>query len=80
VRRAGLDYWPEVTLQRHSTLADLRQALPQSRFVYLSTKADKNYTDWIFTSADCLVLGGKREVCRKTFSEKTGIGVLKYPC
>lgn len=57
VRRAGLDYWPEVTLQRHATLADLREALPQYRFVYLSTKADKNYTDWIFTSADCLVFG-----------------------
>ncbi|MEK6280002.1 MAG: tRNA (cytidine(34)-2'-O)-methyltransferase [Acidobacteriota bacterium] len=57
VRRAGLDYWPEVTLERHSTLADLRQVLPQSRFVYLSTKADKTYTDWIFSSADCLVFG-----------------------
>jgi tRNA (cytidine/uridine-2'-O-)-methyltransferase len=57
VRRAGLDYWPEVTLQRHSTLADLQEVLPQSRFVYLSTKADKSYIDWIFTSADCLIFG-----------------------
>jgi tRNA (cytidine/uridine-2'-O-)-methyltransferase len=57
VRRAGLDYWPEVNLQRHSTLADLQEVLPQSRFIYLSTKADKSYTDWIFTSADCLVFG-----------------------
>lgn len=57
VRRAGLDYWPEVTLERHATLADLSRALPQSRFLYLSTKADRNYTEWAFTSEDCLVFG-----------------------
>ena len=57
VRRAGLDYWPEVTLQRHTTLTDLRKALPRSRFLYFSTKGNNNYTDWSFTSEDCLVFG-----------------------
>ena len=57
VRRAGLDYWPEVTLQRHSTLPDLYKALPQARFVYLSTKGEISYVDWQFCAADCLVFG-----------------------
>jgi tRNA (cytidine/uridine-2'-O-)-methyltransferase len=58
VRRAGLDYWPEVILQRHRDLAELRTALsPDARFVYLTTKAARSYTDWRFTSADCLVFG-----------------------
>ncbi|HEY0081188.1 MAG TPA: TrmH family RNA methyltransferase, partial [Pyrinomonadaceae bacterium] len=39
VRRAGLDYWPEVQLARHRDLEALRLALPASRFVYLTTKA-----------------------------------------
>jgi len=57
VRRAGLDYWSEVTLQRHSNLESLNQALPDARFLYLTTKAEKNYANWAFSRADCLVFG-----------------------
>jgi tRNA (cytidine/uridine-2'-O-)-methyltransferase len=57
VRRAGLDYWPEVNLSRHRDLAALSAALERARFVYLTTKAERAYTDWSFTSADCLVFG-----------------------
>ncbi len=31
--------------------------LPQARFVYLTTKADRLYTDWTFQQDDCLVFG-----------------------
>ncbi len=57
VRRAGLDYWPEVQLARHRDLAALRVALPESRFVYLTTKAARSYTDWRFVNGDCLIFG-----------------------
>jgi tRNA (cytidine/uridine-2'-O-)-methyltransferase len=57
VRRAGLDYWPEVIMHRHTSLSDLHESLPQTRFLYLTTKADKSYTDWEFNEADCLVFG-----------------------
>jgi len=57
VRRAGLDYWPEVLLHRHSSLTDLHESLPSSRFLYLTTKADRSYTDWAFDQGDCLVFG-----------------------
>jgi tRNA (cytidine/uridine-2'-O-)-methyltransferase len=57
LRRAGLDYWPEVKLSRHSNLDALYQALPEARFVYLTTKADRVYTDWAFEPRDCLVFG-----------------------
>ncbi|MDQ5846286.1 MAG: tRNA (cytidine(34)-2'-O)-methyltransferase [Acidobacteriota bacterium] len=57
VRRAGLDYWPEVVLEKHPTLEDLYHHLPESRFLYLSTKAEKNYAKWEYSSADCLVFG-----------------------
>jgi tRNA (cytidine/uridine-2'-O-)-methyltransferase len=57
LRRAGLDYWPEVKLTRHRDLEALYQSLPEARFVYLTTKADRPYTDWSFQSEDCLVLG-----------------------
>jgi tRNA (cytidine/uridine-2'-O-)-methyltransferase len=57
VRRAGLDYWPEVLLTRHRDLEALGDALPESRFVYLTTKAERAYTDWRFELDDCLVFG-----------------------
>ncbi len=57
VRRAGLDYWPEVSLERHAKLSDLNQALPSARFIYLTTKATISYVDWTFTQDDCLVFG-----------------------
>ena len=57
VRRAGLDYWPEVSLERNADLDSLSQQLPQARFVYLSTKAAVPYTDWAFAPEDCLVFG-----------------------
>jgi tRNA (cytidine/uridine-2'-O-)-methyltransferase len=57
VRRAGLDYWPEVDLQRHLDLDALYRSLPEARFIYLSTKAEKNYADWAFEPNDCLVFG-----------------------
>ena len=57
VRRAGLDYWPEVELHRHRDLAALYAALPSARFVYLTTKAARPYTDWRFCAGDCLVFG-----------------------
>jgi len=57
VRRAGLDYWPEVQLTRHRDLDALRLALPAARFIYLTTKAHRPYTDWRFISSDCLIFG-----------------------
>ena len=57
VRRAGLDYWPQVALHRHRDLTALYQALPEARFIYLTTKAERRYTDWAFEPDDCLVFG-----------------------
>jgi tRNA (cytidine/uridine-2'-O-)-methyltransferase len=57
VRRAGLDYWPEVLLQRHSDLDALYRSLPDTRFVYLTTKARRPYFQWGFAENDCLVFG-----------------------
>lgn len=57
LRRAGLDYWPEVKLTRHRDLESLYQSLPEARFVYLTTKAECLYVDWTFRHYDCLVFG-----------------------
>lgn len=57
LKRAGLDYWDEVTLHRHIDLEDLYSKYPDSRFLYLTTKTDREYTDLAFRDGDLLVFG-----------------------
>lgn len=59
VRRAGLDYWPEVTLHRHQDLPSLFQFLPGATFLYFSTRAERPYYEWHFTTNDCLIFGSE---------------------
>lgn len=57
LKRSGLDYWEHVSLHRHIDMNELYAALPSSRFVYLTTKTEKLYTNFAFENGDCLVFG-----------------------
>lgn len=57
LKRAGLDYWAEVSLHRHIDLEALRTSLPGSRLLYLTTKVTRPYSSFEFASDDCLVFG-----------------------
>lgn len=57
VKRAGLDYWDEVKIRRHFELKNLYESLPDSRFLYFTTKSRIPYTDWTYQENDCLIFG-----------------------
>ncbi|MEP7213115.1 MAG: tRNA (cytidine(34)-2'-O)-methyltransferase [Acidobacteriota bacterium] len=57
LKRAGLDYWEHVELRRHIDLEELHASLPNSRFLYLTTKTDRPYFGYHFADEDCLVFG-----------------------
>jgi tRNA (cytidine/uridine-2'-O-)-methyltransferase len=57
VKRAGLDYWDEVKLFRYRNLQTLYEALPNSRFLYFTTKSERSYADWEYLDNDCLIFG-----------------------
>ena len=57
VRRAGLDYWDEVSITRHRDLDELSAAQPEARLLYLSTKGERSLWDHRFDAGDCLVFG-----------------------
>jgi tRNA (cytidine/uridine-2'-O-)-methyltransferase len=59
VRRAGLDYWNEVEIHYHLNIEALYAALPQSRFLYFTTKAERTYTSFEYAAGDCLVFGSE---------------------
>ncbi len=57
MRRAGLDYWPHVTLHRWESLDELKHHYPHGRFWYASKKAAQRYTEVTFNAGDFLVFG-----------------------
>jgi tRNA (cytidine/uridine-2'-O-)-methyltransferase len=57
VKRAGLDYWDEVKIHRRIDLEDLYESLPDSRFLYFTTKSRRSYTNWQYEANDCLIFG-----------------------
>src|SRR4026208_556477 len=79
VRRAGLDYWPHVQLFRHTNLDALSQSLSHGRFIYLTTKAVRIYTDWTFQPDDCLVFGPETRGLPEDLLRKNWDNCLRIP-
>src|SRR5262245_21612480 len=44
LRRAGLDYWPHVTVRRHPTFEAFEASAADRRIVVLTSKTDRPYT------------------------------------
>jgi tRNA (cytidine/uridine-2'-O-)-methyltransferase len=61
VRRAGLDYWDDVALYQHDTLATFEQLMldKNSRLFCLSAHAEQPYTKIAFQPGDCLLFGAE---------------------
>jgi tRNA (cytidine/uridine-2'-O-)-methyltransferase len=57
LKRAGLDYWPHVRLQRWESLEELQSAHPDGRFWYTSKKAERSHTEADYQPGDFLVFG-----------------------
>jgi tRNA (cytidine/uridine-2'-O-)-methyltransferase len=59
LRRAGLDYWNDVDLERHATFADFIDALGGARIIALSTRAERPHTSVRYVAGDCLLFGNE---------------------
>lgn len=59
LKRAGLDYWPYVSLTVHPDWESLQQQRQQQggRLVAFTTKGDLNYLDFEFQENDWLIYG-----------------------
>ena len=61
LKRAGLDYWPEVRLFLHQTWgAFLEEAAPERLWLF-STRASKMFTEVCYRPQDYLVFGNESE-------------------
>lgn len=59
LRRAGLDYWSRIGLQRHNTLGELEAALEPNRIFAFSARASRSFTSITYQPGDCLLFGGE---------------------
>src|SRR4051794_683174 len=59
LKRAGLDYWNEVTVKTWTNFQELQSAAtsPLARYFYLTTKSDRLYFEVDFKPGDYLVFG-----------------------
>ncbi len=56
-KRAGLDYWDSVDIQKLESMDELFEKFPNGTFYYLTTKSKKLYTDVKYKDGDFLVFG-----------------------
>ena len=61
LRRAGLDYWPSITVRHHSSLKAFMLENAGGDFLYFSTRGKYIYTEANFTPGCYLVFGKETE-------------------
>ncbi len=59
VRRSGLDYWKYLELELHPNFQALKDAYPQGRFFYYTTRGTAYYHEVAYRPDDFLVFGSE---------------------
>src|SRR4051812_28999968 len=59
LRRAGLDYWPEIDVHRHASLAEFEAAMGTSRIFCFTAHSERPYTSVKYQEGDVLLFGGE---------------------
>ncbi len=57
LKRAGLDYWPQVTINHWPSLDNLLAQHDEHRLYFLTTKSERPYTMATFQPGDLLIFG-----------------------
>jgi len=57
LKRAGLDYWPYVSINHWRNLDEFLQAQDEHRLFFLTTKVERPYYQAEFNPGDCLIFG-----------------------
>jgi tRNA (cytidine/uridine-2'-O-)-methyltransferase len=79
LKRAGLDYWPQVDLSLHDSLAECLAAAGSAQVWYFSKKAQRLYSDAPFRAGDYLVFGPETRGLPEDLLEAVGAQALVLP-
>lgn len=78
-KRAGLDYWDSVDVQKFDTIEQLQSEFKDANFYYLTTKTEKSYFDVQFKPGDFLVFGPETRGLPKEILEKNQQTAITIP-
>lgn len=74
LKRAGLDYWPNVHLSLHESFDEIIELFPRERLFLFTTKTKRRFTDVTYHPGDALVFGpetrGLSEEIRTRFEDR----------
>ncbi len=59
VKRAGLDYWDAVKLNRFQNFGTFSEKFSSHRKLFFSTSGTKNYTEASYRPGDCFIFGSE---------------------
>lgn len=57
IRRAGMDYWPQLEVYRYTNFEEFKERNPGVRIWMATTKARKTYTEAVYGSDDYIMFG-----------------------
>jgi tRNA (cytidine/uridine-2'-O-)-methyltransferase len=79
LKRAGLDYWEHLGVAVHPSLDAFLQATAQLRRWYLSTRAQRAYTEAQFARGDVLVFGKETKGLPQALLDADPARMLRIP-
>lgn len=79
LRRAGLDYWPMVSLHVHEDISEVLEVAPKASRLLFSTKGGRTHADAAFADESWLFFGRESRGLPETFLSEHPGQVLRIP-
>lgn len=79
MKRAGLDYWDAVTVNKFPNLGTFQKKFSNVRKLYFSTNGSKNYTEAAYQPGDCLIFGSESKGLPLELLEANKMDVYNIP-
>jgi len=79
VKRAGLDYWPLLTLHRHDSIEALMDKHPADAFFFFSTHAPRSYHEVSYPPDAFLVFGKETAGLPRELVERYAQQAVRIP-
>ena len=79
LRRAGLDYWPYVSLEVHESLDAFMEKYGDRRMYLATTKGGRRYSDVEFRDEDMILFGRETAGLPRDFIEEHKEAAIRIP-
>ncbi|WP_461204610.1 tRNA (cytidine(34)-2'-O)-methyltransferase [Clostridium sp. DL1XJH146] len=79
VKRAGLDYWPELDVEVHESFSEFEQKYPYANIYLATTKGENFHSDASYNKGDFIVFGRESSGLPEEIMKKYQKGCIRVP-